>query len=76
MSREEEFERRLTDLERSVAELRRRLPGESDGRDWLFQVVHAVSDVEGFEEVLRLGREHRHADHPRDEGEEGASMSP
>ncbi len=76
MSREEEFERRLADLERSVAEIQRTLSGESDHRDWLFRVVDAVRDVEGFEEVLRLGREHRHADHPRDEGEEGASLSP
>jgi hypothetical protein len=65
MSKEEEFERRLTAVEQEVAELRRRLADVLPPQDWISRL--AVRDVEGFEEVLKYGREFRYADRPQDE---------
>jgi hypothetical protein len=68
MSKEEEFERRLAAVEQAVAELQRRLANAPDTQDWLSKL--AVRDVEGFEEVLKYGREYRYSDRPQDEDSE------
>ncbi len=70
MSREEEFERRLAALEQTVAELQRTLLDTHDPRAGLNNLIGSIKDPEGFEEVLRLGREYRYADRPKDEGDE------
>ena len=67
MSKEEEFERRLAAVAQAVAELQRRLANVPDPQDWLYKVVGSISDVEGFEEVLKYGREFRYSDRPADE---------
>jgi hypothetical protein len=67
MSREEEFEQRLAAVEGAVAELQRRLTDAPDLQDWLYKVAASVRDVEGFEEVLKYGREFRYSDRPQDE---------
>jgi hypothetical protein len=64
MSREEEFERRLAALEQTVAELQRKLLETHDPRAGLNKLIGSMSDLEGFEEVLRYGREYRYADRP------------
>jgi hypothetical protein len=70
MSKEEEFERRLAAVEQADAELQRRLAHVPDSGDWLDKVVGSITDVEGFEEVLKYGREFRYADRPVDEDDE------
>ncbi len=70
MTKEEEFERRLSTVEQALADLQRRLANVPDPGDWLNKVVGSISDVEGFEEVLKYGREFRSADRPADEDDE------
>ena len=70
MAKEEEFERRLAAVEQAVAELQRRLANAPDSQDWLYKVAGSVRDVEGFEEVLKYGREFRYSDRPQDEDRE------
>jgi hypothetical protein len=70
MSKEEEFERRLAAVEQAVAELQRRLAKVPDPGDWLHKVIGSISDVEGFEEVLKYGREYRYSDRPADEDDQ------
>jgi hypothetical protein len=70
MSKEEEFERRLAAVEHAVADLQRRLVDSHDPRAGLQKLIGSITDVEGFEEVLRYGREYRYADRLPDEGDE------
>jgi hypothetical protein len=67
MSKEEEFERRLAAVEQAVAALQRRLANVPDPQDWLYKVAGSITDVEGFEQVLKYGREFRESDRPPDE---------
>jgi hypothetical protein len=50
------LEQRVLELEKAVAELQRQrlAPG-----NWLERFVGSVTDLEAFEEALRLGREYR-----------------
>ena len=70
MSKEEEIERRLAAVEQAVAELQRHVAESNDPRAGLKKLIGSMAGVEGFEEVLRYGREFRHADPPPDEGDE------
>lgn len=70
MSKEEEFERRLTAVEQAVAELQRRLAMTPDPQLGLQRLIGSISDVEAFEEALKYGREFRYSDRPADEDEE------
>jgi hypothetical protein len=67
MSKEAEFERRLAAVEQAVAELQRRLADSHDPRAGLQKLIGSMTDVEGFDEVLRYGREFRHSDRPPDD---------
>ncbi len=67
MTKEEEFERRLAAVEQAIAEIQRRLAKMPDPDNWLERVIGSVTDVEGFEEVLKYGREYRYSDRPPDE---------
>jgi len=70
MTKEEEFERRLVAVEDAVADLQLRLKKMPDSEDWLYKVAGAITDVEGFKEVLEYGREFRYLDRPMDEDNE------
>jgi hypothetical protein len=70
MPKEEEFERRLAAVEQAVAELQRRLANVPDTQDWLYKVAGSISDVEGFEEALKYGREFRYSDRPADDDDQ------
>jgi hypothetical protein len=59
MSQGKTVEQRLTCLEDAVAELQRQVAALAPGRNWLEQVAGSMKDVEGFEEMCRLGREFR-----------------
>jgi Zn-dependent M32 family carboxypeptidase len=61
-------EERLAALEAAVAELQRRLATPPAPDNWLERVSGSMKDVEGFEEMVRLGREFREAQRlPEDE---------
>jgi hypothetical protein len=70
MSKEEEFERRLAAVEQAIAEIQRRLNNIPDPELGLQRLIGSISDAEGFEEVLKYGREFRHSDRPADEDNE------
>jgi hypothetical protein len=70
MTKEEDFERRLTAVEQAVAELQRRLVNRNDPQAGLQRLIGSVTDIEGFEEVLKYGREFRYSDRPPDEDNE------
>jgi hypothetical protein len=68
MSQEKSVEQRLLCLEDAVADLQRRMAALSPGGNWLEQVAGSMKDVEGFEEMSRLGREWRESQRmPEDE---------
>jgi hypothetical protein len=59
MSQEKTVEQRLRCLEDAVADLQRRVAALSPGGNWLEQIAGSMKDVEGFDEMCRLGREFR-----------------
>ena len=58
---------RVSALEQIVQKLKSRIAPRPRG-DWLDHVIGSVTDVVGFKEVLRLGREYRVSDRAADEG--------
>ena len=75
MSTNEDLERRVAALEAAVAELQRRVGVPATMQEWLEQLAFPIKDEEelkAFDEMVRLGREFREADRPRDD-EEGAA---
>ena len=58
---------RVSALEQIVQKLQSRIAPGPRG-DWLDNVIGSVTDVDGFKEVLRLGREYRNSDRAADEG--------
>ena len=73
MAANEDSERRVAALEATVAELQRRVGVPATMAEWLKQQAFTFQDdeaVEAFEEMVRLGREFREADRPRDDEEE------
>jgi hypothetical protein len=58
----EALEQRLATLERTVAELQRRI----EGKNWVERLIGSVTDEEAFLEAMRLGREFRDSDRPTD----------
>ena len=67
MSTDSAIEKRLTDVENSLAEIRGKLSGLSPSSDWLSRFRGAFQDEPAFLEVTALGREHREADRPDEE---------
>ncbi len=57
-------EQRLEKLEADVAELRRQSASEKK-KDWLSQVAGSFRNDPDFAEIVKLGREIREADRPR-----------
>ena len=64
------IEERLTAVERELADLKTRLPPELKPENWVEKISGSMQDYPEFDEVLRLGREMRQADRPKDEDEE------
>ncbi len=71
------LEDRVATLERQVAELTSRLNGSGSTSeihdwpeskpDWIARVAGTITDIDGFEEVLRLGREWRSSQPPAED---------
>lgn len=55
------IEQRLSELEREMAELKKRLPPASPQRNWVEDVAGSMKEFPEFAEVVRLGREFRAA---------------
>jgi hypothetical protein len=66
----ESLEQRVNALERTVAELQRKLAALPDGGHWLDRIAGSMKDEPAFLEVLEYGRQFRHADRPPDDAEE------
>ena len=64
MSGASDFNERLEKLEAEVAELKRQSAAKSN--DWFSVVAGSFKDDPEFAEIVRLGREIRQADRPRD----------
>jgi hypothetical protein len=71
MSIETVLEQRLAAVERSVADLQRRIAGGPGTTDWLDKVIGSVTDEAVFLEALEYGRAIRDADRPQDGADSG-----
>jgi hypothetical protein len=60
------LEERIARLEREVDLLKSRRPEETK-KDWIAQITGSFADDPDFDEIVRLGREMRQADRPKDE---------
>jgi hypothetical protein len=58
MSDLQTVELRLTEVERELADLKRRLPSV-DGKSWVERIAGTFKDDPEFEEIVKLGREFR-----------------
>ncbi len=61
------IEERLAAVERELAELKTRLPLGPKAENWVEKISGSMKDYPEFDEILRLGREMREADRPKDE---------
>jgi len=61
------IEERLATVERELAELKTRLPPATKPGNWIEKISGSFKDDPEFDEILRLGREFRQADRPKDE---------
>jgi hypothetical protein len=59
------IEERLIALEREV-ELLKKMDGRRSNRDWISAVIGSFADDPEFDEIVRLGRELRGLDRPKD----------
>ncbi len=62
MSEVLEFEERLSQVERDLAELKSQVHRLGTAKNWIDQVRGSFQDDPQFDEVLRLGRELRQAE--------------
>lgn len=60
------LEDRVKALENDVAELKRRADQKESAGEWLDRISGKLADYPEFGEIVRLGREIRQADRPRD----------
>lgn len=60
------LERRLSDVERTVGELRQQIGNRPPVPGWLHRLRGAFDDRPEFEEVVRLGQEFREQNSSRD----------
>lgn len=67
MLEEKNIEQRLTAIEHTVADLKRRVDGEQASSNWLELVIGSVSDEQTFLEALEYGKSLRYADRPKEE---------
>ena len=59
MPAQQTIEQRLTEVERELAELKRRFPPQTDGKSWVERIAGTFKDDPDFDEIVRLGREFR-----------------
>lgn len=59
MSEQQPIEQRLAEVERALADLKRRLPLSTDGKSWVEQIAGTFKDDPDFDEIVKLGREFR-----------------
>lgn len=71
MSTDSAIEKRLTDVENSLAEIQGKLSGLSPSSDWLGRFRGAFREEPAFLEVVELVQEHRKADRPEQERDIG-----
>jgi len=67
MSAKPTIEQRLEALERAVAEIQNQLVKPAPASNWVEEISGRFKDDPGYEEMLRYGREFRHADRPCDD---------
>ena len=60
------IEERLEMLEREM-DLLKGKAGSEPARDWISTVIGSFADDPEFDEIVRLGKELRHADRPKDD---------
>ena len=61
------IEERVETLERELGLLKGRAGGTESERHWISAITGSFADDPEFEEIVRLGRELRHADRPQDD---------
>jgi hypothetical protein len=59
MSSQQTTEERLTKVEKELAELKRRLSSQKDGKSWVETIAGTFENDPEFEEIVKLGREFR-----------------
>lgn len=59
MSEQQAIEHRLAEVERELADLKRRLSPTADGTSWVERISGTFKDDPDFDEIVRLGREFR-----------------
>jgi hypothetical protein len=59
MSSPQTTEERLAKVEQELAELKRRLFPQMDGKSWVEHIAGTFKDDPDFEEIVKLGREFR-----------------
>ena len=69
MADHKSIEERLTLVERELADLKTRLPAEAKPENWIEKMSGSFKDDPEFDEILRLGRQFREADRPKDDDE-------
>jgi hypothetical protein len=67
MSTPTTLEERVALLEAEVARLKQLVSQAPPAKNWIERISGSMKDQPAFEEVIRLGREFRHADRPPDE---------
>jgi hypothetical protein len=67
MSQTESIEERLDNLERDVADLKRRVGEGETKKNWVERITGSFENDPDFAEILRLGQEIRRADRPDDD---------
>jgi hypothetical protein len=61
------IEERLSHVETALARLESKVNGQAFKQNWIDQITGSFRDDPEFEEVLRLGREIRQADRPKND---------
>ncbi len=59
MSDQQTIEQRLAEVEKELADLKRRLPVPTAGKSWVEQIAGTFKDDPDFDEIVKLGREFR-----------------
>ena len=59
MSEQQAIEHRLAEVERELAELKRRIPPTKESESWVERISGTFKTAADFDEIVRLGREFR-----------------
>lgn len=62
------IEERVETLERELGLLKGKVGGAESERHWISAITGSFADDPEFDEIVRFGRELRHADRPKDDG--------